>query len=111
MWERYLLALCLTLLIEGGVAYLLGFRSRREVLTVALVSLITHPLLNYLLLILGYLGVPVTLGLVTLLEIPVVVAEWRLLAYASGNPQRQCFITALLMNGASFLAGVLLFWL
>ncbi|HNT75318.1 MAG TPA: hypothetical protein PKH77_09885 [Anaerolineae bacterium] len=108
--SSYLLALGLTLLIEGGVAYLLGFRSRREVLIVALVSLLTHPLLNYLLLILSYLGVSVTLGLITLLEIPVVVAEGYLLAYASGNPPRQCFITSLLMNGASFLVGVLLFW-
>ncbi len=111
MLGKYLLALDLTLIIEGGVAYLLGFRSRRDVLTVALVSVITHPILNYVLLVLGYLGLEVTPGLVTLLEVLVVVAEWRLLAYASGKSQRQCLVTSLLANAASFLVGILLFWL
>ena len=110
MLGRYLLTLVLTLTIEGGVAYLLGLRKSQYMLTVVMINLITHSVLSYLLLILGYLGMDVTLGLVTILEILVVIVEWQLLVYAFGGPSRRFFITALLANAASFLAGILLFW-
>lgn len=111
MLGRYLLALLLTLTIEAGVAWLLGLRKGPYLLVIALASMITHPALNYLLLVLGYLGVDATLGLVTILEIPVVVAEWQLLVYVFGNRSKYFFITSLLTNAASFLIGILVFWI
>jgi len=69
MLGRYLLTLVRTLTIEGGVAYLLGLCKSQYKLTVVMVNLITHPVLSYLLLVLGYLAMDVTLGLVIILEI------------------------------------------
>lgn len=107
---KYLLALLLTLAIEGGVAWLFGFRKGRFQLVVAMINLITNPALNVFLLILAGLGVDVTLRLVVPLEILVVLAEWLLLVYVFGNPKGRLFAFSLLANAASFLAGVLLFW-
>jgi hypothetical protein len=111
MLGRYLLTLLLTLAIEGGVAYLLGLRKGQAMLAVVMINVITHPVLTYLVLLLGYLGIDVTLVRVAILEILVVVAEWQLLVYVFGNPRGRLFITSLLANAASFLVGVLLFWM
>jgi membrane-bound ClpP family serine protease len=110
MIGRYLVSLGLTLIIEGAVAYLLGFRKNHFFLALALINVITNPILNYLLLVLGFLGIEVTLIRVFLLEIAVVIAEWRLLVYAFGSPSRRFLILSILANAASFLAGVLIFW-
>jgi len=111
MLGRYLLTLLLTLTIEGTVAYLLGLRKRQQMVAVVMINVITHPVLSYLLLVFGYLGMDVTFGLVTVLEILVVVVEWQLLVYVFGSPGRQLFIVSLLANAASFLTGILLFWI
>jgi hypothetical protein len=107
---RYLLALLLTIVVEAGVAWLLGLRTRRGLLAVVAINTLTHPILNYAILILGFLGSDLTLGTILLLEVLVVAAEWRLLAYACGLPGGRSFFISLMMNAASFLAGVLLFW-
>ncbi len=110
MLARYLLALFLTLIIEGSIAYLMGLRGRDYVLAVALINVITHPILNYLLFVLGYLNINASLMLIVLLEILVVIVEWRLLVYIFRSPKTRFLITSILANTASFLAGLLLFW-
>jgi hypothetical protein len=110
MLGRYALSLLLTILIETGVAYLLGFRTRWYLLTVAVINVITNPVLNYLLLVLGWLGMDVTLALVIPLEILVAVAEWRLLVYVFGGPKGRLLILSVLANAASFLIGLPVFW-
>jgi hypothetical protein len=110
MAARYLLTLALTLIIEGCVAYLAGLRERKYALAIATINVATHPLLNYLLLLLGYLGIDVTLALVVVLEVLVVIAEWQLLVYAFGQPRGRFLIASFLANGASFLVGLVLFW-
>jgi uncharacterized membrane protein len=109
MLGTYLLALSLTLAVEGSLAYLLGLRKRQFLLAVAMINVSTFLPLNYLLLVLGYLGISVTLTLVILLEILVVVVEWRLLLYVVGHSSGRLFAISLLGNAASFLMGVLLF--
>ncbi len=110
MLARYLLALFLTLIIEGSIAYLIGLRGRDYVLAVALINAITHPILNYLLLVLGYLNINASLMLIVLLEVLVVIVEWRMLVYIFRFPETRFLITSILANTASFLAGLLLFW-
>jgi hypothetical protein len=110
MIGRFLVSLLLTIVIEGAVAYLLGFRKRQLFLALTLINAITNPILNCLLLVLGLLGIPVTLIRVLLLEIVVVIAEWRLLVYAFGDPSRRFLVLSILANAASFLTGVLIFW-
>jgi hypothetical protein len=108
---RFLLALLLTLAIEGCVAWLFGFRKGRSQLVVAMINVITNPALNVFLLLLAWLGVDVTLWLVIPREIAVVAVEWGLLVYAFGGPKGRLFVLSLTANAASFLAGVLLFWM
>ena len=110
MLGRYLLALLLTLVIEGGIAYLVGFRTGEYQLAIAMTNMITNPILNYILLVLGNLGINVTVVFVILLEILVVVAEWQLLVYVFGDPRGKFLVTSVLGNTASFLIGILLFW-
>jgi hypothetical protein len=106
----YLLALLLTVIIEGAVAWLFGFRTARSQLSVAMINCITNPALNLLLLVLAWLGVPVTLPLIIPLEVLVVGIEWRLLVYVFETPKGRLLLLSLAANAASFLAGVLLFW-
>ena len=107
---RYLLALFLTIAIEGGVAYLLGLRKRQSMLAVLAINVITQPALNYLLLLLGYLNVNVTFTLILALEILVVLVEWQLLVYVLRAPKGRFLAVSFLANTLSFLVGLLLFW-
>jgi hypothetical protein len=108
---RYLLALLLTVVIEAGVAWLFGLRTTRSQLAVAMINVMTNPLLNLLLLLLAWLGVPVTLPLVALLEVPVVLAEWGLLVYVFAGTKGRRLALSVAANAASFLSGVLIYWL
>ncbi len=110
MLGRYLLTLFLTIAIEGGIAYLLGLRKGQYLLAVAFVNVITHVILNYLLLVLGYLNIDVTFLLIVTLELLVVVAEWQLLVYVFRDPKGRFLIVSILGNAMSFLIGILLFW-
>ncbi len=111
MLSRYLLALALTLVSEGSIAYLFGLRKRQAVLAVAAINVMTNLILNYCLFLLGYLGVAVSFMLVVALEILVVVIEWRLLVYVFREPTERFLLLSIVANTASFLAGVLLFWI
>jgi len=108
LWN-YLLAFLLTIVIEGGVVLLMGFRTRRHMLALLMVNLITHPALNYVLLVLHNLGVERTTGLVLALEGVVVIVEGLLFIYMFEQPKGKLFLTAFLMNAASYLIGLLIF--
>lgn len=110
MLGRSLLALLLTLIIEAGVAYLLGFRTGRFLTALAAINVITNPALNYLLLVLAYLGTDISLARVILLEILVVVIEWQLLVYVFRSPKGRFLLLSIVANAASFFIGWLLFW-
>jgi hypothetical protein len=109
MLAGYLLALFLTLVIEGCCAYAMGFRETRYVLAVAVINVITHVILSYSLFVLRYLGIDPPLALIVVLEALVVVAEWQLLVFCFRNPKGRFLTTALLGNTASFLLGTLVF--
>jgi hypothetical protein len=109
MLGRYLLALLLTVIIEAGVAYLLGFRTSRFLTALAAINVITNPALNYLILVLAYLGTEVSFPWIVLLEVLVVILEWRLLVYVFREPKGRFLIVSFLGNATSFLIGLLLF--
>jgi len=50
---RFLIALLLTVAIEGGIAWLFGFRTVSSQLAMAMINCITNPALNYVLLVLA----------------------------------------------------------
>lgn len=99
------------------MAALLGLRTRRALLVVALVNLITNPLLTYVLLVAGHVagwGGRTTSGYVALLvagEIVVVVAEWRLLLWALGGRPSRMLSVSVAINAASALTALVVWWL
>ena len=95
------------------MAALLGLRSRTALLAVALVNLVTNPLLTYALLVAAHLagwGTRATAGYVVALivgELLVVLAEWRLLLWALGGSPLRMLKVSVAINAASALAGIL----
>jgi hypothetical protein len=110
MLGRYLLALLVTLVVEGSIAYVLGLRTTQYMLAIIAINVATNVTLNYLLLVLGYLGISASFILIIALEIGVVVIEWQLLVYIFREPRRRFLAVSILGNTASFLIGLLLFW-
>jgi hypothetical protein len=103
-------ALFLTIAIEFGVAWIFRLRSKTELLTIAFINLITNPLLNYLILVNGYFQlISQNIILVLILEVGVVLVEWRLLLYVLRQDVRKMFILSVVMNGLSYIAGLLIF--
>jgi hypothetical protein len=103
-------ALLLTIVIEGIIAWLFGLRSKRELLTVLLINVITNPLLNYLITVNGYFHlISQTTVLVLCLEVVVVFAEWRLLVWVLAQSSRKMLLLSFVMNACSYLAGLLIF--
>jgi hypothetical protein len=106
----FLKPLILTLLTESLVAFCFGFRKPKQFLTLSLVNLITNPLLNYILLLYGFLIRPeFPLAITTLVEIIIVLAEYKLLALVlSQEKKSKLFTLALAANLTSFLIGLIL---
>jgi hypothetical protein len=105
-----LTALVLTVSIETPTAWLLGYRSRNEIIAAALASVITNPPLNYIIAVCTAFNlVKIDVPFVLALEAVVIAVEWRILLYALGGDSRRHFKTSLIMNATSFLFGVWLF--
>lgn len=107
----YLPALLITLGIETGVALLLGFRQRLQILAVLLATLVTHPVLHCVVVsafFFQFLPSPLPLAVVLGLEGVVFVTEWVLLAYALRLPVWRAGMLSLAANLASYLYGVFL---
>lgn len=107
---HYLVPLILTIIIEAGVVYLLGFRNKNLILGTVIINILTNPTLNYLVsytvdILLKY-GIPYIL----LLEAVIVIIEYLMLRQAFKNMREPFFKLSLVMNGTSFLIGVLLLW-
>ncbi|XUW99889.1 MAG: hypothetical protein TUN42_08320 [Dehalogenimonas sp.] len=104
------LALIITILIEGMIAYVLGFRTKKAFTTIALINMITNPVLNYLLLVnTSFELVSQNLALILFLEAMVVIVEWRLLAFALGQKSISMLRFSALINSGSFLVGLAIF--
>lgn len=102
--------LVFTIVVEVFVAFCLGFRSKLELTTVALVNLITNPILN----VIEYIGVslkllPLNIYIVLFLEMIVVLVEWALLRFTLRQGSKRLFYLSFLMNTASYGGGVLFF--
>lgn len=101
--------LLLTEVCELPVAYLFGYRTRAQLLSVFAVNLLTNPILNYLLWLNYSLAlVKQTLPLVLFLEILVVIGEAALLAFAWHMRFVKLLPLALAINLASYLAGLVI---
>lgn len=102
-------ALLLTEIVEFFAAYLLGHKGKNFYRTLALVNVITNPLINYIILVLYTLKLlHFRLIIIIILEIIVIFAEWGILSYAMNKKGKSFLALSIIMNTASFLAGVLI---
>lgn len=97
-----LLPLLLTISIEGALAYAFGW-SRYEQRALLFCNLITNPCMN-LIIYLAYWLSFYSFMLVVVLEIIVIIVEWKLLELQSGS-RRRFFVWSLLFNASSYALG------
>ena len=109
--SNYVVALVLSIIIEISVAYLMGYKEKKYLLTIMMINFITHPILNYFILILSFVKFDINLLLVGLLEIGAIFTEWGLLVHVFHKPKDKLLILSLVTNLVSFITGILIFWI
>jgi len=96
-----------TVLVECGLAML--FRSKQLVRVVFICNLLTNPLLNFILMLYSsYIGHSGYWMLVVCLEVGVVVAEAFVIRWLMKYTSLKALTLAVLFNGCSFAAGLLI---
>ncbi len=106
--SSYLPALFLTIAIELAVAFVFGFRKKTEMLAVIFVNLITNPVLNYFVIFGEHFSLfKINFTVTLLLEILVVLVEWRLLVYALREKSGKLLVLSFGMNLCSYIVGIL----
>lgn len=105
--SNFIVPLSITLFIECITAFLAGYREKRFILVLILVNVITNPVINYIMLVVSMLGG--NKGYYTvlmILESAAVLSEWKLLDYTFPGRSRSFLILSVVMNSASYLAGL-----
>lgn len=106
---KFFSALILTILIESITAYMLGYRGKLLYLTLLLINIMTNPTINLVLLLIYQMNnytAYITSQL--LLEILVVIVEWRLLKYTYPKEKKSLLLLSIIMNSASYLFGLII---
>ncbi len=106
---KLIIGLMMTILIETAIAYLIGFRKKTEIKAVAIVSIITYPILNMILLFYRTFFNASLLQIITIfMEFIVVAVEYLLLKYALGKkyPWWRLPFLSFVMNLGSYLFGL-----
>ncbi|MGS0972201.1 MAG: hypothetical protein ACVCEJ_03015 [Candidatus Izemoplasmataceae bacterium] len=107
-----ILALVLTVGIEVVVAMIFRFQGNNRLKVVALASVITNPILTFVLSVLAmFTAAEASLYVILVLEVIVVMVEYYILHYVYGKKEtkKRLFVLSLSMNAASYLVGVLVF--
>lgn len=107
MLTALMLSLFLTLLLEEGFALIFRVRSRRDLLLVALVNILTNPPLVFLHYITALYLPPAAPIILIILEITAVIVEWRCYFHYS-DQIRHPFWFSLTANLFSFCLGSLI---
>lgn len=108
--ESYLQALFLTLAIELSVAIFLGYRSKKALIAVVCVNLISHPIFCYFLWInLSISIIPLNYYSLIFLEAIIALLESLLLYYALKQKFLLMLNLSFAMNFTSFVIGILIF--
>lgn len=101
---NYAIAFLVTVVLEVTVALMFGYRKPAEIAAVFWVNVFSHPLVNYLIAVVGLLrAAPVSSNGIFLFEAGVVIAEWRLLCFAlPRHSKARLLILSLAMNAVSY---------
>ena len=104
---NYIFLFLLNLIIELCVALLLKYRTITHILGVIAVNGISHPILMLALSVVYKYGKSVVF-LILLLEILVVISEWKLLELMFKKKDFTLLILSITMNTSSYIIGLLL---
>jgi hypothetical protein len=109
VFESLVIALILTIVLESIVIYLFGLRRKTDFLAILFINLLTNPLMNFFILVIQSLNL-MTFNLysIVIVELVVVIVEWRLLIYSVSESPKKLFVISLVMNLFSFSFGVIL---
>ena len=102
----YLLLLFLNLIIEIGVAHLLGYRTKEKILLIIIINFVTHPLLCYFLWISVCLNININNIVIFILEVVVIFIESFLLYFVIEKQYFNKLGLSLCINAASFFLGL-----
>jgi multidrug transporter EmrE-like cation transporter len=106
----YVIALFLAITVEVIIGVFLKFRKKQEILAIALVNLITNPLLNCFLFVSNYFRLfRVDMTIILILEAIVVLVEWLLLRFALRQRYDKLLILSVVMNVSSYISGIFIF--
>jgi hypothetical protein len=106
----FAIALLFTILVEWGIAFFFGFRTKKDFFVLGAINLVTNPLLNYFILVVQSLSLfRVDLGALAILEGVVVVVEWRMLLYSVVGNSKKFLLLSSVMNLCSFSFVLILF--
>jgi hypothetical protein len=105
----YLASLILTILIEVLVVRVLDSNGKFHLKTIALINLVTHPVLNFILYLIYSYKLFQTLFLpLFVLEIIVILIEWKLLNLVLINNIKRNFKFSVSMNISSLIIGLII---
>ncbi len=110
MADNMVMAALLTIALEVAVAVLLGFKSKKTILAVIFLNLLSGPLLNFLFALsdlAAFIAENPVLKIALLLLI--IVAEWLLLVFILRDSRKKLLRLSVLMNLCSFAAVMLVF--
>ncbi len=100
--------LCITIVIEGSVLYVSGYRSGRDVLCVVCINVITHPVLSFILMHHNVLCPVWDYAIVVVvLEVVVVFVEAALWRFVYGWSVARALGMSLCMNVVSYGCGMI----
>ncbi len=106
--SNYVVALLLSVVIEISVAYIMGFKKRKYFYAVAAINFVTNPVLNYFILLMSNI-MPINFFQIALLEIGVILIEWKLLLHMFDKPKDKFLLYSAVSNVISFIVGLLIF--
>ena len=104
----YLKPLLLTILFEGIVAYLLGFRNKKSQLLIMLVNIITNPILVTIsLFLMYYLDIDKALWIIYGILEPIVIYVEYLLFKKYLNEKYNYILLSFVLNVSSIIGGLI----
>lgn len=87
---------------------MLGYRDKQLILIIVLVNMLTNPFMNFIAILLIYLGLQEFFYYLILpLELLLIPVEWMILSYALPGRKKQLFVLSAVMNSFSFIIGLL----
>lgn len=109
MLVSLLISLLLTIILEVNTSYVIGVRSKNDIMVVMLVNVCTNPVVVYIANLVKMLdNKTIYWGCVAIMEYTVIIVEWRLFRKYLQNKEINCLCLSLANNIVSFGIGLVI---